>query len=473
MKIEGYLEDIEFISDIHDPTVIYAEFAVPSKDDRPPYKMFSYIDDDSLKAFIRRFVLPDIKEKVSVLELLQEVKDEILLWGNPDTVAPRFRTAGTLRQGWIEYDLNDFDRQYVRVNSKGWKVSSSHKAKFLKRNTLGSQVLPVHTDNKLIELLKPLVNTDRDSLILFACWLVQAFCVGNHSALLIMAEQGSGKSVLTKMTRRIVDPSSLKADALPTKKDDLFVLLSNSYFLAFDNTEELSKEISDIFCAAITGTTMAKRKLYSTNELGVYEVHNTVILNGIDIMPSQSDLASRCLLLKLKHIDEQARKTESEIEELFVSSLPKILGAIFNTLSEAMKIIKTLSPIRLPRMAEPYKEMLAIAAAMGISTEEFERIYFANLMAIDKERSNIAVIEAVKEFMNSASVKGRSVEDTVTNLFNKICATYSGSRKDLPSNASHFSRKLKRERFVLEAAGYTANFDNTYSDGTHLKIYKN
>ena len=473
MKIEGYLEDIDFISDIHDPTVIYAEFTVSSKDERPPHRMFTHIDDDNLKAYIRKFVLPDIKEKVSVTELIQDVKDEILLWGNPDRVAPRFRTAGTLRQGLIEYDLNDFERQYVRINSKGWKISSSHKAKFLKRNTLGSQICPVHTDKNLIDLLEPLVNTDRDSLILFSCWLAQAFCVASHSALLIMAEQGSGKSVLTKMARRVVDPSSLKADTMPTKKDDLFVMLSNSYFIALDNTDELSKEISDIFCSAITGATMAKRKLYSTNELGVYELNNTLVLNGIDIMPSQSDLASRCLLLKLKRIDEQTRKTESELEDLFVSSLPEILGAIFNALSGAMKVINTLSPTRLPRMAEPFKELLAIATYLGVSQSEFERIYFANLAEIDKERSGIAVVQAVTEFMTSGAVQGRSIEDKVTNLFQKIRANYSGNRNDLPPNASHFSRKLKRERNALEAAGYTANFDDTFSDGTHLKIYKN
>lgn len=473
MKIEGYLENIDFISDVHDPTVIYAEFSVPSKDDRPPCKMFAHIDDDSLKAYIRKFIIPGINEKVSVTELIQDVKDEILLWGNPDRAAPRFRTAGTLKQGLIEYDLNNFDQQYVKVTPNGWKVSSSHKAKFLKRNTLGSQVCPVHTDKNLIDLLKPLVNTDQDSLILFACWIAQAFCVGSHSALLIMAEQGSGKSVTTKMTRRIIDPSRLRAGTMPTKKDDLFVILSNSYFLAFDNTDQLSKEISDIFCSAVTGATMAKRKLYSTNELGVYELHNTLVLNGIDIMPSQSDLASRCLLLKLKHLDEQTRKTESEIEDLFASRLPEILGAIFNALSGAMKVIKTLSPARLPRMAEPYKELLAIAIALGISQSEFERIYFANLDEIDKERSGISVVQAVVEFMNSSIVTGRDAEGTVKNLFEKIRDNYSGNRNDLPLNASHFSRKLRRERNALEAAGYTANFDDTYSDGTHLKIYKN
>ena len=124
-------------------------------------------------------------------------------------------------------------------------------------------------------------------------------------------------------------------------------------------------------------------------------------------------------------------------------------------------------------MAEPFKELLAIATALGVSQSEFERIYFANLAEIDKERSGIAVVQAVTEFMTSGAVQGRSIEDKVTNLFQKIRANYSGNRNDLPPNASHFSRKLKRERNALEAAGYTANFDDTFSDGTHLKIYKN
>lgn len=138
-----------------------------------------------------------------------------------------------------------------------------------------------------------------------------------------------------------------------------------------------------------------------------------------------------------------------------------------------MHIIHQIHPVRLPRMAESYTEMLAIAVALGIPETEFETIYFNNLSAIDKERANIAVVEAVKEYMTSEQVIGRSVEGTVNNLFRKICTTYTGSIKDLPKSASHFSRKLKREQKALEAAGYTANFDDTYPDGTHLKIFKN
>jgi len=440
MRIPGYLSMVDFYSDSHDPTVIYAEVVVPSiGDNNTSYRMFVDINDERFKSYIRMFILPNININVSVSAIIQNVKDTITLGGNPDTVAPRVRTAGTLRNELLEYDLNDNLRNYVVITPHGWNITKKHKHKFLKRNMLGAQVTPKRPQKDLLSLLKPIVNTDKDGLILFATWLVQTFCMGNHSALLIMAEQGCGKSTLTKMTRRIVDPSMLNAVTLSDKKDDLFATLSNSYFVAFDNTDELSKETSNILCSAVTGATMARRKLYTTNELGVYELHNTIILNGIDIMPSQSDLASRCLLLKLKPIDENNRMTDSKIEDYFSNNLPEILGAIFDALSEAMKVIKGIKLNRRPRMVESYKEMLAIAVALGISEEEFERIYFENLDTIDKERSNIAIVEAVKEYMESAVVEGRKQHETATVLFNKVSSNYSGCKSDIAKSASHLA----------------------------------
>lgn len=474
MKIPGFLSDIEFYADANDPSVMYAEIVVPAiGTSLLPYIMFVHIDDNKLQSYIRQFVLPNIDEKVSASALIQEAKDLITLSGNPDTVSPRIRTAGKLSDGIIEYDLNSTSRQYVKVTIDGWRLVKKSQNKFLKRNTLGTQVVPNKTSKNLISLLTPYVNTAPDGLVLFTTWIVQAFCHGNHSALLIMAEAGSGKSTLTKMVRNIIDPSNLSANIFPEKKDDLFATLCNAYYIAFDNTEELKKDVSDILCAAITGATIAKRTLYSTNDIGVFELHNAISLNGIDIMPAQSDLASRCLLLSLKPLDEECRVSEDELTIAFSKDLPDILGAIFNTLSKAMKIVPSLAPKRLPRMASAYIEMLAIAIALGVPEAEFERIYFANLAAIDKERRNTAIVEAVSEYMSSSTVQGRSIEGTVTSLYKQICANYSGSHRDLPKSASHFSRKLKQETKALNAAGLTLNFDDTFDDGTHLKIIKN
>lgn len=474
MKIPGYLKSVRFYTDSVDPTTFYAEFTVPPMGaNNTAYKLFVDIDDPRLASYIRSCVLPDIKDKVSVTDLLTNAKDILLLGGNTDFASPRVRTAGALADGKIEYDLNNYERNYVVVTPEGWKLTNKTMNKFLIRNTNGAQVVPQRTQKNLLALLKPLVNTDKDSLILFAAWLVQAFCQGHHHALLVAAEQGCGKSTLTKMTQRIIDPFKGQPAVMPSKKDDLFTALTNSYFIAFDNTTVLSKEISDVLCSAITEATVAKRKLYTTNELGLYHLHNTLLLNGIEIAPTESDLSSRCLLLKLKAISEEKRKTDTEIATIFQDSLPEILGAIFNVLSDAMTIIHQVHPTELPRMAEAYKEMMACAIAMGVPQTRFKEIYNANLSALAKARADIAIVGAVAEYMESPAVSGRKVSGSVTELFNKIRANYSGNKSDIAESASHFSRKLRREYLALYEAGYTVNFDNTGAQNTKIEIIKN
>ena len=474
MRIEGYLEEIDFFADENDPAVTYAEVEVPAIGVRDtPYRMFVEIDDEKLKSFIRTSIIPNIDVKAKASDLLQEVKDIIALGGNPDTVTPYVRVAGNLSKGLVEYDLNSANKEYVRVTPKGWEITSKSKHKFLKRNTLGAQVLPKHTDKNLLILLRPYINMEEDDFILFVCWLVQAFCTSTHICALVESEAGSGKSTLARTVRRILSPSKLQATAIPEKKDDLLTALSNSYFVAWDNTEILSQEVSDILAMAITGAAITKRKLYSTNDLRIYSLLNVVMLNGVDIMPAKSDLASRCLLFNLKAIDEHSRKTDEEIETSLKQDLSEILGAVFNTLSRAMTIIRTLKLNKLPRMASAYKESMAIAISLNIAEKDFERIFFNNIAALNKARANIAIVEAVQEFMNSSFVSGRSVEGKVSDLYTKICANYSGSKKDLPKSPSHFSRKLRQELKTFDAANLTINLDDTPADGTRLKIIKN
>ena len=335
------------------------------------------------------------------------------------------------------------------------------------------QVTPITSKKDLLTLLKPYVNASADDRILFTVWLVQALCESNHPALLMIGERGSSKSTLTKMARSIIDPSFLKTGVLPQKMDDLITTLTNSYFVAFDNMDEITKAQSDLFCSAITGANASKRALYTTNELAVFELHNTLIFNGLDVAPAESDLADRCLLLKLQHISEEKRQIDSTITQSFKNDLPEIMGNIFSVLSEAMKIYPTLSPQRLPRMSEAYLDMLSIAMALGISEAKFEKIFFSNLQALNKARSNIAIVQAVREYMTSGLVPGRSLVGTVTEVYKKISTNYSGSKSDLPQSASHFSRKLRNEYNALYAAGYTVNIDDTPADGTHIKIIKN
>ena len=390
MKFKEFLNEIEFFSDKNDFSKIYAEYYLPLSDGTPSkIRKFVSVDGEAFKSYLRLMEIPYIQKKTTADEIIQMIHDFCRVYGNQDKVVPKVRTAGTLCD-FIEYDLADDDQQYIRVTADGWKITKKNTNKFLKQTATGSQVKPVITEKSLFDLMRPYVNTDENSFILFVVWLVQAFCQGNHSALLIMAEKGSGKTTLTKIIRKILDPSQLNVSSLPSKNDDFVTLLTNAYMVAFDNLDTLNKQQSDILCSAITGATIAKRILFQTNELGVYELHNTVVLNGIDIMPAESDLAERCLLLNLKKIEKTARKLDRNIEDDFEADLPEILGAIFTTLSKAMHLFNELDPREKPRMADSYVEMLAIALALGVSENDFNAIYFENLNKIDKARYHLS-----------------------------------------------------------------------------------
>ena len=472
MKFTDFLTDVEFFSDKHDSSKIYAEYHGSLPDGTiSKNKNFVSIDSPIFESYLRLVWIQNSGQKITARELIQEIRDRCFVYGNPDRVVPKVRMAGTLND-FIEYDLADYDQNYVRITADGWKITKKNINKFLKRTVTGSQVKPVITEKSLFELLRSYVNTDKKGLVLFTVWLVQAFCQGNHSALLIMAEKGSGKTTLTKIIRKILDPSQLNVSSLPSKNDDFVTLLTNAYMVAFDNLDTLNKQQSDILCIAITGATIAKIILFQTNELGVYELHNTVVLNGIDIMPTESDLAERCLLLNLKKIEKTARKLDRNIEEDFDADLPEILGAIFETLSKAMQLFKGLNPAEKPRMADSHVEMLAIALALGVSESDFNDIYFENLNKIDKARSSIAIVEAVKEYMYSEQCKGRKFSGKASEVYTKIRDSYSGRKQDLPSSASRFSRKLMAEHSVLYSAGLTVNIDDTKPDATYIDIIK-
>ena len=473
MKFQNFLPDVEFFSSIHNASEIYAEYNINEKRDGFSKKFFTPIDSSLFASYLRIVEIPKMDEELNEKKIVQRIRDFCVTFGNEDKVSPRVRIAGSLINDCIEYDLANARQEYVRVKPGGWQIVQKSKYKFIKKTTTGAQISPKETERSLMELLKPYVNTDEDGLILFSVWLAQSFCQGNHSALLVMAEKGSGKTTLTKQIRQILDPSSLGVSSLPSKSDDFVTLLTNAYLVTFDNLDELTKSESDILCSAVTGATVAKRVLFQTNELGIFELHNALVLNGIDIMPSESDLAERCILLNLKKISSSNRRLDSEIQTEFEADLPEILGAVFNSLSKAMHFRKGAKTAKTPRMADSYVEMLSIALALGIDKEHFEKIYFSNIEKIDRERSNIVIVEAVKEYLFSERCTGRKFAGKASDVYKAIRNNYSGKVSNFPNSASHFSRKLRTEYAAFHAVGITVNIDDTRTDATYIEFIKN
>lgn len=461
--VEQILEkEISFYIDKDNPSEVYVEY--PSSSGA---LCFAPIKNKMFKSFFSYRYRELAEEDISPLDIFDylEMKEEDAIYKQINPVTIHRRIAGTLT-GEILYFLADSKWQCVKVTADGWEVCHSKDIKFMQYQADRSQVMPV-TGGDLLNLLRPFVNLGKDDFILFVTFLVQSFSrSSSHYAAVISSNKGTGKSTLTKMIRSIVDPSTSEVPLTPTSESDLKTLLANTYLACFDNTASMSAKYSDILCAAITGTKEAKRKLYSNAEQVVLNLHNLVVINGIDIVPHRSDLADRSLLFELRPISKANRKTDAAFWRDFESKKAQIMGAIFDTLSKAMAVLPTLDIKNHERMADAYEEMIAIAVALGIEQEEYERIFQESRDRLQNAyNQNSEFVDLIIEYMKFKN----KVKMPATQLYEELSAKIVGSRDFFPKSPSALSRKLNLESDALYAAGFEFERDRT-REYNHLII---
>ena len=463
--IDSITKDVTVYVDINDKNRLFAEYPGPKGE-----ICFSPINSLKFKGFLYTKALEydddgiDVNKAIKHIELMSHYSD------NTVKTCVYNRIAGDLEDG-IEYDLQNTRQESVKIDAEGWKISPKKKNFIVPRESL-RQVRPVKTDKSPLRLLGKYLNLKGDALILFVVWIIHCFCYGSHYGAILSAAPGAGKTTTSKISRALIDPSDMEVVRFPEKKDDLCLILGQSYFVCFDNLDiaSVGKEESDILCGAITGSTMVKRALYTTGELAVFRMHCAVLLNGLDISP-EIDLADRLISIKLTRVSSKNRLSDKELNESFKQDLPEILGAIFNTLSLAMSLYDTIDKSNPPRMAAAFFNFLAIAKALGIPEHEFRRIFDENKLALDQSRTASPVVESVIEFMNRPDAKATE-SGFVSEMFKKIKANYSGSSASIAGSASSFSRKLKLESAALLAANITVTFGDNGAKGTLLTIQK-
>jgi ABC-type antimicrobial peptide transport system ATPase subunit len=85
-----------------------------------------------------------------------------------------------------------------------------------------------------VESLAPFLNlASENDFVLVVAWLLGTLRAGGPYPVLAMAgEQGSAKTVLSKLLRAVIDPSVAPVRALPRDERELFIAASNGHVLA-------------------------------------------------------------------------------------------------------------------------------------------------------------------------------------------------------------------------------------------------
>ena len=89
---------------------------------------------------------------------------------------------------------------------------------------------------------------------------------GPYPLLAISGEQGSAKTVLSKMLKALIDASAAPVRALPREERELMIAANNGYLLAFDKLSGLPAWLSDALCRLASGGSFAVRQLYTEGD---------------------------------------------------------------------------------------------------------------------------------------------------------------------------------------------------------------
>lgn len=366
--------------------------------------------------------------------------------------------------GGVEIDLGDDDHTRIRIaNGTVATITTGSEIRFRRYKHSLPIVAPAPAGEGNVKLLKNYVNLDHMQFLLFMAWLSYTLAhpkvsTSKYVILQILGGQGTGKSMFTKLIKRLIDPAVTDAQIFPTNAQDLGIAAQQSHVLCYDNLRDITKNMSDMLCIAATGGTLTGRKLYSNDEQHVIPMHVAFVLNGIHSFVSQPDLAQRCLPLSLKAIPSNSRKSESEMERDLMRDLPIIQRGLFDLIAKVQLQLPNVVLTSSERMIDFCRWL----GAMELVDKTGPGIYQACYSDVLNQGQRDTLLDnglaaALLEFGEGLGEKGWS--GTPTQLLQQLnfnADIRSQRSKDWPDNAVALSKRLLSLQAALSTQGIRA-----------------
>jgi len=370
--------------------------------------------------------------------------------------------------GKIYLCLYDKEHRVIEIDAEGWRIIDEHEAPVLFIPS-SSGAIPVPERGGSINDLREFMNVNDDDFRLIVGWLLASLNPDvDRPILWVNGEKGYGKTGLTNLLKKLIDPDTTGALAPVNSVRDFKVVASSRYIVGLDNISKITKKWSDTFCRMVTGISFVARKLYTDSTTFSIRSHNSLIINGKNLMPTYDDLEDRCFCITLQKLDKTNRKSKEEINTLFEQKRPKILGALLDAVSAALKNTDYNKDIDA-RMLDTCRFIIKAAdtGSLPFSDDDFIATIMkkrdeANSFEISSEPlANIIyamVEEKLKTEDNAAEIEVYS--GTTRDLFNKVSEhAQTAEKKELPQETRTFGRRLKEvSKEILSQYGVTAKF---------------
>jgi len=361
--------------------------------------------------------------------------------------------------GAIYLDLADDKWRAVKITPAGWEVVSNPPVRF--RRSRGQLPLPVPARDGTLDELRRFVNTTDEEWPLIAAWLLFAFrpdddAFGDFPVLILGGQQGSAKSTISSILKRLIDPHDAELRSTIRNEHDLAIAARRSWVLALDNLSAIQLWMSDALCRLATGTAFTTRVLYTDDEEMVFSAKRPILLNGIGDLATRGDLLERALLITCPRIPADARLPKTKFWKDFEAAWPRLLGAVLDCVCGALAELPKVELASPPRMADFAIFATAAARAGAYGEKEFWDAYGASQAdahAIALEASPVA--QAVLALLEDA---GGGWKGTATGLLDALAGYADEPTRRLqawPKSAKGLSKALDTLAENLRAVGVT------------------
>ena len=364
----------------------------------------------------------------------------------------------------IYYNLMDPRHQVVMVSPAQVTIQNpvampnGINIKFNESTIMEAQAVPHRADTRpLQDVLGQYLNLTPDDKVLAIVTIITWFLPHIERAIIhLNGPQGTGKSFLSQIIQRIVDPVSHDLPPLPTDMQELQLILAEYYLVAFDNISQIREAISNTLCKSVTGGTQIKRKLYSDKNLVILTYKNCVILNGIGDFVQMPDLLDR--IVTLKTIPHGANKSKVTLLAQFQKDLPDIMAKIFSILQKAMAVVPTVNIDTPTRLVEYEKWGYAISSVMYGDGNIFLKAYYKGRYLTSTSRAeNDAVGNTFLRYANL--LHSLPVYIPSRKVYEDLCVLGKGGSNrlpvDWPKDPSAMTSRLERLLMNIQDAGYT------------------
>jgi energy-coupling factor transporter ATP-binding protein EcfA2 len=368
-------------------------------------------------------------------------------------------------RGAVLVDTGSREWDCFRVTARGWQRLRSHQVPFTRGATMAAFPRPVR-GRPLVQILVDEFGYDRTSALLVAAWVISVYSAGPYIVLILLGEQGCGKTTLARTLRGLTDPSTIPTAGPPKETRDIVVAAINRWVIAYDNLTSIPGWLSDELARIATGSGVSQRALYTNVDEVAVTYRRPVLLTGITSPASAPDLLDRALVVTLPTMTDAMRRKEQDIEAKLKELGGEMFGAVLDAISAALRNMHATPEARWARMVDATTFALAAAETLGTDRPELERAMRENVSARDQiVIEENALTEAVVKLIDRV----HSWSGTSSELLAALIAE-GANPKLLPAAPNAVSHEMNRAGPVLRRLGINYYADpNTRKRTKHLE----